>query len=105
MTMTMTMTMTTEMSTLYWSCAALLVVLLLASLVRVALGPTRPDRMLAGQLFGTLGIAIVLLLAEAIGDWAIADVALVLSALALVAVVAFVRRVDTPELEELEEPE
>jgi multicomponent Na+:H+ antiporter subunit F len=85
-----------ELDQLYWFGAATLVVALLASLIRVVLGPTQPDRMLATQLFGTIGIAAILLLAFAIHDPAIIDVALVLAALALVTIVSFVRRVRPP---------
>lgn len=35
-----------------------------AGLVRIARGPTPADRMLAAQLFGTTGVAVLLLLAQ-----------------------------------------
>jgi multicomponent Na+:H+ antiporter subunit F len=76
--------------------AALLLLSFLAALLRVALGPTEADRMLAAQLFGTTGVAIVLLLAYATQDWAILDVAMVMAVLAVVAVVAFVQRTRAP---------
>ncbi|HET6521320.1 MAG TPA: monovalent cation/H+ antiporter complex subunit F [Geminicoccaceae bacterium] len=62
-----------------------------AGLVRVLRGPTPVDRMLAAQLLGTTGVALLLLLAEATGQPAARDVALVLALLAAVAAVAFVR--------------
>lgn len=88
----------------YLLAAAVLLLSLLAALLRVAIGPTRPDRMLGAQMFGTTGVAIVLLLAysdasDASGaseDGAILDVALVMAVLAVVAVVAFVRRIWAP---------
>ncbi|HSJ25240.1 MAG TPA: monovalent cation/H+ antiporter complex subunit F [Longimicrobiales bacterium] len=63
-----------------------------AGLVRIARGPTAPDRMLAAQLFGTTGVAILLVLAEALDVRALRDVALVFALLAAVLAVAFVKR-------------
>ncbi len=64
-----------------------------AGLVRILRGPTPADRMLAAQLFGTTGVAVLLLLAEAQALAALRDVALVVALLAAVSVIAFVRRV------------
>lgn len=58
---------------------------------RIARGPGRADRMMAAQLVGTSGIAIVLLLAAAGEDWAMLDVAVVLALLAAVSVIAFAK--------------
>lgn len=58
---------------------------------RVLQGPTPADRMLAGQLFGTVAVAILALIAQATGDPGLVDVALVFALLAAVTVVAFVR--------------
>ena len=72
------------------------VVMLLASLivglVRVMLGPTPSDRMLAAQLTGTTGVGMLVLLAEALARPALVDVALVFALLAGVTAVAFVQR-------------
>lgn len=73
--------------------AAVLVLNVMAGLVRVARGPTQADRMLSAQLFGTSGVAILLLLAEAMQNAALRDVALVIALLAVVATAAFVQRV------------
>lgn len=73
--------------------AVLMLVLLaalLAGLWRVLRGPSRADRMLAAQLFGTTGVAILVLMALAGGIGALLDVALTLAVLAAVSVVAFV---------------
>lgn len=79
----------------------ILVVVLLASLlvglVRVMLGPTPSDRMLAVQLIGTTGVGMLVLLAQAKAMPALLDVALVLALLASVASVAFVRRYASSE--------
>jgi multicomponent Na+:H+ antiporter subunit F len=69
-----------------------LVASLMAGLVRVMLGPTPWDRMLAAQLIGTTGVGMLVLLAQAQARPALLDVALVLALLAAVASVAFVRR-------------
>jgi multicomponent Na+:H+ antiporter subunit F len=63
-----------------------------AGLVRIVRGPTQADRMMAAQLFGTTGVAILLLLAQGLGEPALRDVALVLALLSGMAVAAFVRR-------------
>ncbi len=72
--------------------AAFLVVNVGAGLVRVALGPSPADRMLAAQLFGTTGVAVLLLLAEATDTPGLRVVALVFALLAVVVSVAFVKR-------------
>jgi multicomponent Na+:H+ antiporter subunit F len=63
-----------------------------AGLIRVARGPTPADRMVAAQLFGTTGVAILLILSRAMDQPALADVALVFALLAVVVSVAFVKR-------------
>lgn len=65
---------------------------LLAALVRVVRGPTAADRMLAALLFGTMGVAVLLLLAYAGGGSALVDVALVFALLAAITGVAFGQR-------------
>ena len=65
---------------------------LIGGLLRVVLGPTQPDRMLAAQLMGTTGVGVLLLLSEALDRPSLMDVALVFSLLAAVTTVAFVRR-------------
>jgi multicomponent Na+:H+ antiporter subunit F len=72
--------------------AALLVLTVAVGLIRVGLGPSPADRMLAAQLFGTTGVAVLLLLAEATESPALLDVALVFALLAVVLSVAFVKR-------------
>src|ERR687891_907285 len=73
--------------------ALFLLLNLVAGLARVWRGPTPADRMLAAQLFGTTGVAILLLLAEGSSVPALRDVALALALLATLATVVFVRRV------------
>lgn len=57
--------------------------------VRVLRGPGDAERMMAAQLFGTGGIAALLLLGAATGEPSTRDVALVLALLAAFASVAF----------------
>ncbi|MDH3716700.1 MAG: monovalent cation/H+ antiporter complex subunit F [Planctomycetota bacterium] len=72
--------------------AIVLFLTLIGGLLRVVLGPTRPDRMLAAQLMGTTGVGVLLLLSQALQRPSLMDVALVCSLLASVTTVAFVRR-------------
>lgn len=80
------------MNMLYLGLAALLLLTVIGGSVRILRGPTTADRMLAAMLFGTTGVAILLLLAQASRSTALRDVALVFALLAAVAVVAFVQR-------------
>ncbi len=81
------------MEQLYLALALFLMLNVAAGLLRILRGPTAADRMLAAQLFGTTGVAILLLLAEAQAVPALRDVALVFALLAALATVAFVKRV------------
>jgi multicomponent Na+:H+ antiporter subunit F len=58
-------------------------------LIRILRGPGNTERMMAAQLLGTGGVAVLLLLAVLSGVDAILDVALVLALLAAFASVAF----------------
>ena len=68
-------------------------VLLMVALgwIRILRGPAKADRMMAAQLFGTGGIAALLLLGAATGLPGVVDVALVLAVLAVFASIAFVK--------------
>ncbi len=70
----------------------LLLLTLAAGLVRALRGPTLQDRMLAVQLLGTGGVALLLTMAVLLQSTALLDVALVLALLAAVAVAALTRR-------------
>ena len=65
--------------------ALFLLVNLVVALLRVLRGPTPADRMLVAVLFGTTGVAILILLAEAQDVAALVDVALVFALLAAIA--------------------
>ena len=66
-------------------------------LVRVLLGPADADRMMAVQLLGTGGIAVVLLVGAATGVSAAADVAIVIALVSAFASAAFVKGTGHPE--------
>ena len=79
--------------TAFLSAAAVVLLLLFAlGLVRMALGPTRADRIQAVQLAGTTTVGILLLLSAALGMPALVHVALLFVLFAALIVVAFVRR-------------
>ena len=79
------------MPSLYLGLACFLLLTMIVGLIRVFRGPDQEDRVVAVQLFGTTGVAILLLLAEAVAVPAIRNVALIFALLAVLAVVAFVR--------------
>jgi len=72
-----------------------------AGLLRVWWGPTAADRMLAAQLFGTTGTAVLLLLAEGLSNASLRDVGLVSALLAAISTVVFVRRWACPSTQDL----
>jgi multicomponent Na+:H+ antiporter subunit F len=71
--------------------AAFILGMVALGLVRILRGPADADRMMAAQLLGTGGIAVVLLLGSASGEAAAVDVALTLALLAAFASFAFVK--------------
>ena len=79
------------METFYLAIACFLLLTMIAGLRRVLAGPGKEDRLVAVQLFGTTGVAVLLLLAEAFHAPSIRNVALVFALLAVLAVTAFVR--------------
>jgi len=79
------------MSHWYLFCAIAILLSVLGGLIRVFKGPTRADRMLAAQLFGTSTAAILLLLGWSTDRLYLCDIALVFAILASVATIAFVQ--------------
>jgi multicomponent Na+:H+ antiporter subunit F len=71
--------------------AAIVLIAVAASLIRIWQGPTPADRIMGAQIAGTGGIAIVLLIGFAGAGAAALDVALVLALLAAFASVGFVK--------------
>lgn len=80
------------MISLYLGLALILLLSIILGLLRIMWGPTAADRMMVAQLFGTSGVAILLLLSRALDQLIIEDVALVFAVLAALSTVAFVRR-------------
>jgi len=80
------------MSEPYVVFALVLLLTMAAGLLRVVIGPTPADRMMAAQLLGTSGIGVLLLLAPGLGVPALVDVALIFALLSAVSVAAFTRR-------------
>ncbi|SFE16736.1 monovalent cation/H+ antiporter complex subunit F [Nitrosomonas sp. Nm166] len=78
--------------------AMFLLVNLLVALLRVARGSTDADQLLVALLFGTIGVAILLLLAFSEDTLALIDVALVFALLAAITGAVFAQR--TWQLEE-----
>jgi multicomponent Na+:H+ antiporter subunit F len=88
-----------------WAAAGFVLAMVGLGLLRVLRGPGNADRMMAMQLLGTGGIAVLLLLAAATHMPAVVDVALTLALLAAYVPAAFVigasrRAVNDPEARE-----
>lgn len=81
-----------SMPAIFLALALILLVTMAAGLIRVMIGPTAADRMMAAQLLGTSGIGVLALLAPALGVPALIDVGLIFALLAAVSVAAFTRR-------------
>ncbi len=77
---------------IYVSYAVVLLGTIVVGLIRVERGPSPADRMLAAQLFGTAGVAMLLLLSFGLDVPSLRDVGLVFALLAAMTVVAFVKR-------------
>ena len=80
------------MKPFYLSVVIALLLTLFAGLLRIWIGPSETDRMMVAQLFGSTGVATLLVLAQALDRPAVHDVALVFALLSVVATVTFVRR-------------
>lgn len=82
------------MKTFCLAMALILLLLMAVGLRRVFAGPTSADRLLAVQLFGTMGVAIALLLGRAQASAAFMDLALTFALLSIVFTAAFTRFAD-----------
>lgn len=80
------------MQTLYLLVTLVLLLNILAGMARIIRGPSPADRMIAAQLFGSLGVGILLLLSETIAMDGLRDAALVFAILGGLTTVAFVNR-------------
>lgn len=79
------------MSDYFLLLALVLLLTLFFGMLRIIRGPESVDRMLAAQLLGTGGVALLLLLGVGLGNHFLLDVALVAALLAAFAGGAFVR--------------
>lgn len=71
--------------------AAILMLTIATGMWRALRGPTRADRLLALQMFGTTGTAVMLILAQEQGLPSLRDAALVLALLAAIISAALVQ--------------
>ena len=76
--------------------AAFVLAVVVVGLVQVLRGPGRADRIMAVQLLGTGGVAVLLLLAQAVAMAGVVDVSLVLGLLAAFVAIAFVKAARRP---------
>jgi multicomponent Na+:H+ antiporter subunit F len=85
------------MSEFLFAAASCVLAVVVLGLVRILRGPGNVERMMAAQLLGSGGIAVLLLMASAYGVSAAADVALTLALLTAFASVAFVKSMPSAE--------
>lgn len=78
------------MTALYLAAAAFILVMIGLALSRILRSSGAADRLMAAQIIGSGGVAVLLLLSAAMDLPAIADVALMLGILAVFATVGFV---------------
>ena len=79
--------------------AGLLLLTMMIGMIRIFMGPDPVDRMLVTQLFGTAGVAVLLLLAVIQVRTALLNAALVLALLAPLSLIAFIRLTGREESE------
>jgi multicomponent Na+:H+ antiporter subunit F len=79
--------------------AGLVLAMVALGLIRIMWGPGDADRIMAAQLLGTGGVAVLLLLGRALSMPAAVDVALILALLAAFVSVAFVKEAERHEVD------
>jgi multicomponent Na+:H+ antiporter subunit F len=79
------------MNILYICVITVLLLCLVGGFIRVLLGPDNSNRMLASQLFGTIGVTIVVVLAFLQDNEVLVNVALIITLLASITVIAFLK--------------
>ena len=80
------------MSPMHTIFALMLLPIIAAGMFRILKGPSTVDRMMTAQLFGTCGVAILLLLSKGMDTPVLIDIALVFALLSALATITFVRR-------------
>lgn len=93
------------MASFLFGAAAFALATVALGLFRVLYGPAEADRMMAAQLVGSGGVAVLLMLSAATETPPVVDVALMLALLAAFASVMFVRSAGRSETETLEAPD
>lgn len=78
------------MSALYFAAAAFILAMMAIAMLRILRSSGAADRLMAAQIIGSGGVAVLLLLSAAMQMPAIADVALMLAILAVFATVGFI---------------
>ncbi len=86
------------MADFFLSAAAFVLAMVGLGLLRILRGPSAADRIMASQLLGTGGVAVLLLLSQAVPMPGVVDVALVLTLLAAFVSVAFVKAARDPTI-------
>ncbi len=84
------------MNYFYILVVTMLLLCLIIGLIRVLLGPDNANRMLAAQLFGTIGTTIVIVLSVLQNNEVITNVALVFTLLASITIIAFLKLAEQP---------
>ncbi|WP_018692629.1 monovalent cation/H+ antiporter complex subunit F [Algicola sagamiensis] len=79
------------MNTFLYMMTGALVAILFLGLIRQWFGPSKIDRILSLQLFGTAGVAILVLLAVIMGHSSLFNVALVLALLSSITMIILVK--------------
>ena len=88
------------MTDFFLGAACIVLAITALGLLRILYGPADADRMMAAQLLGTGGIAVLLLAGAATGVSAATDVAIVIALVSAFASATFVKRVSDPEARE-----
>ena len=92
-----------DMSDFLLAAAGFVLLTVAVGLLRILRGPGNADRLMGAQLFGTGGVAALLLMGSATGLSGVLDVALTLALLAAFASVAFVKAVLAQEAAQAED--
>ncbi len=92
------------MSWLHIFFALILLPAVAVGMIRILKGPTAADRMMTAQLFGTCGVAILLLLGAGMANPVLIDIALVFALLSALSTLTFVRRTWQPGKKKHDDP-
>ncbi|HZC55293.1 MAG TPA: monovalent cation/H+ antiporter complex subunit F [Xanthobacteraceae bacterium] len=93
------------MANFLFASATFVLAMVALGLFRILYGPGEADRMMAAQLVGTGGVAVLLLMSVATATPSTIDVALILALLAAFALIAFVRSASGAATEDREAPD